>query len=56
MSFEPKLRAYTAPVFTVEVGSGERKMTPGGATEIMEIIGKEETVERIKAAIEKLQA
>ncbi len=30
MSFEPKLRAYTAPVFTVEVGSGERKMTLGG--------------------------
>ena len=29
-------------------------MTPGGATEIMEIIGKEETVSRVKAAIEKL--
>ena len=33
-----------------------KQMTPGGATEIMEIIGKDETVGRIKAAIEKLQA
>ena len=30
-------------------------MTPGGATEIMEIIGKEESVNRIKAAIAKLE-
>ena len=29
-------------------------MTPAGATEIMEVIGKEETVKRIKAAIEKI--
>lgn len=41
------------PVRTAVSG---KQMTPGGATEIMEIIGKEETVERIKAAIEKLQA
>lgn len=33
--------------------SGKR-MTPGGATEIMDIIGKEETLSRIRAAIEKL--
>ncbi len=32
-----------------------KQMTPAGATEIMEIIGKEETLSRIKAAIEKLQ-
>ena len=31
-----------------------KQMTPAGATEIMEIIGKEETIRRIKAAIEKL--
>ena len=31
-----------------------KQMTPAGATEIMEIIGKEETLKRIKAAIEKL--
>ena len=33
-----------------------KQMTPGGATEIMEIIGKEESVNRIKAAIVKLEA
>jgi len=31
-----------------------KQMTPAGATEIMEIIGKESTIERIKKAIEKL--
>ena len=31
-----------------------KQMTPGGATEIMEIIGKEETLKRVKNAIEKL--
>ena len=33
-----------------------RQMTPAGATEIMEIIGKEETLKRVKAAIRKLQS
>lgn len=32
-----------------------KQMTPGGATEIMEIIGKEESIKRIKAAITKLE-
>ena len=31
-----------------------KQMTPAGATEIMEIIGKEETLKRVRAAIEKL--
>lgn len=31
-----------------------KQMTPAGATEIMEIIGKEESIKRIKIAIEKL--
>lgn len=31
-----------------------KQMTPAGATEILEIIGKEESITRIKAAIEKL--
>ncbi len=31
-----------------------KQMTPGGAFEIMEIIGKEETIRRIKKGIEKL--
>ena len=33
-----------------------KQMTPAGATEIMEVIGKEESIARIKAAIEKLEA
>lgn len=32
-----------------------KQMTPAGATEIMEILGKEESVARIRAAIEKLE-
>jgi glutamyl-tRNA synthetase len=31
-----------------------KQMTPAGATEIMEIIGKEETIARVKVAIELL--
>ena len=31
-----------------------KQMTPGGATELMEILGKKETIDRIKKAIEKL--
>jgi glutamyl-tRNA synthetase len=40
------------PVRTAVSG---KQMTPGGATEIMEIIGKEESLRRIRAAIEKLE-
>ena len=32
-----------------------KQMTPGGATELMELLGKEETLVRIRAAIEKLE-
>lgn len=32
-----------------------KQMTPAGATEIMEILGHDETVSRLKAAIEKLE-
>ena len=32
MSFEPKPRAFTSPILSVEVGAGERKMTLGGAS------------------------
>ena len=41
------------PVRTAVSG---KQMTPAGATEIMEVIGKEESLARIKAAIEKLEA
>lgn len=40
------------PVRTAVSG---KQMTPGGATEIMEIIGKEESLHRLKAAISKLE-
>lgn len=40
------------PVRTAVSG---KQMTPGGATEIMEVIGKEESLVRIKKAIEKLE-
>ena len=39
------------PVRTAVSG---KQNTPGGATEIMEILGKEESISRIKTAIEKL--
>ncbi len=32
-----------------------KQMTPAGATEILEVLGKEESIQRIKAAIEKLR-
>ncbi len=31
-----------------------KQMTPGGATELMELLGKEESIARIKAAVDKL--
>lgn len=31
-----------------------KQMTPGGATELMDVLGKDETIARIQAAIEKL--
>lgn len=40
------------PVRTAVSG---KQMTPGGATELMEILGKEESMTRIRAAIEKLE-
>lgn len=33
-----------------------KQMTPAGATEIMEVLGKEETLRRIRIGIEKLEA
>lgn len=41
------------PVRTAVSG---KQMTPGGATEIMEVIGKDETISRIEAAIAKIEA
>jgi glutamyl-tRNA synthetase len=33
-----------------------KQMTPGGATELMELLGKEETLKRIRIGIEKLES
>ena len=41
------------PVRTAVSG---KQMTPAGATEIMELLGKEESISRIKIGIEKLEA
>ena len=41
------------PVRTAVSG---KQMTPGGATEIMEVLGKEESLARLRAAVAKLQA
>ena len=32
-----------------------KQSTPGGATELMEVLGKEESLRRIRLGIEKLQ-
>ena len=40
------------PVRTAVSG---KQMTPAGATEIMEIIGKEETIKRVEKGIELLK-
>ena len=41
------------PVRTAVSG---KQMTPAGATEIMELLGKEESISRIKKGIKKLEA
>lgn len=42
-------------MWPVRVAVSGKMMTPAGATEIMEILGKNETIERIQAAIKKLE-
>lgn len=43
-------------MWPLRIAVSGKAMTPGGATEIMEILGKEESIARMKAAIEKLSA
>lgn len=43
-------------MWPIRTAASGKQMTPAGATEILEIIGKEESIARIKAAIEKLEA
>lgn len=42
-------------MWPVRTALSGKQMTPGGATELMEVLGKEESIARIKAAIEKLE-
>ena len=41
-------------MWPIRTAASGKQMTPAGATEILEIIGKEESLRRIRAAIDKL--
>ena len=43
-------------LWPVRIAVSGKQTTPAGATEIMEILGKEESIARIRAAIAKLEA
>lgn len=43
-----------AVMWAIRVAVGRQAVTPGGATELMEVFGKAESIERIKLAIEEL--
>ena len=43
-------------MWPVRTALSGKQMTPAGATEILEILGKEESLKRLNAAVEKLQA
>ncbi len=43
-------------LWPIRTAASGKQMTPAGATEILELLGKEESVARIKAGIEKLEA
>jgi len=42
-------------MWPIRIAVSGKQNTPGGATEIMEILGKDESVSRIKQAIERLE-
>jgi glutamyl-tRNA synthetase len=42
-------------MWPLRVAVSGKQSTPGGATDIMEVIGKEESIARIKASISKLE-
>ena len=58
------LKAYTEEkgckvnyvMWPLRVAVSGKTVTPAGATEIMEVIGKDETIARIRVALEKLEA
>ena len=43
-------------LWPIRIAVSGKQMTPCGATEFMEVIGKEETLKRVRAAIAKLEA
>jgi len=43
-------------LWPIRIAVSGKTMTPCGATEIMEVIGKDETIRRLKKSIEKLEA
>lgn len=50
---DKELKNGTA-LWPIRTALSGKQMTPAGATEILEVLGKEESIKRIKAAIEKL--
>ena len=42
-------------MWPIRVALSGKMMTPAGATEIMEILGKEESLWRLQAALDRLQ-
>ena len=51
-------RAYKTGfvMWPIRTAVSGKQMTPAGATEIMEVLGKEESIRRIKKGIELLEA
>ena len=57
-----KLQEYVAEkgvkngyvMWPIRTAVSGKQMTPGGATELMEVLGKDESIARIKVGIEKL--
>lgn len=55
MSYAEQLNCKTGYVmWPIRVAVSGKMMTPAGATEIMEVLGKEESLRRIRLGIEKL--
>ena len=54
-SAEKGIKINTA-LWPVRTAVSGKAVTPAGASEIMEILGKEESLARVRAAIEKLKA
>ena len=42
-------------MWSIRTAVSGKQMTPGGATELMEVLGKEESIARIKKGIELLE-